>query len=321
MHHEDGMEAVRRNIPSQRWGCLRTGSTLLLLGLFGCDTVFGLGDRPQDAGFDMTLDMPDGAIDASDDAPLQVFECPIGGPLQFDRDPIAVIGGCTNYTTSSTTNTALMTCGGVVSEGPIGAGTSNAVLITLPAGETALDPRLAPSGDLLFARSVAIVSRIRAFRRGGNSWAIEPASTAGLPMELATNVNFASPPSASPDRRLMLHRGADGATVFTEYRDNAGTWTMVRDYQPNDLGVGTFEHPNMTPDGLHLVYIGATAVGGANKIWHATRASTATPFDAPVIIDVDSADLSYPHLAADCSRLYFNSFGTVVQVARKPSAP
>jgi hypothetical protein len=118
---------------------------------------------------------------------------------------------------------------------------------------------------------------------------------------------FSSPLTTTPEPRVVVHHG----NLFSEYiKSNANTWTLVRSYEANDLGVVSFLHPSITPDGLHLVFAGSK-MGGPNAVQYASRPSTSVKFDTPVEIAVGMDNVQYPHLAADCSALYFWAGGAI----------
>jgi hypothetical protein len=107
---------------------------------------------------------------------------------------------------------------------------------------------------------------------------------------------YAGTPTADtlgPRRALVRLR--DGLPTVQEFEDQAGVWVAIG--EPHDLpGVMA---PNLTPNGLTLVYAGGTDTPG---IFQATRTSLDQWFGAPAL--VLAGDHMHPQLLGRCSNLY-----------------
>ena len=107
---------------------------------------------------------------------------------------------------------------------------------------------------------------------------------------------FAGTPSADVfGPRRVIVRLRDAAPAVQEFEDQSGIWVAVGD--PHDLpGVAA---PNLTPNGLTMVYAGGDSTPG---IYQATRASTSDWFGDPQLV-LAGAHLA-PQLLGRCSNLY-----------------
>lgn len=286
----------------------------LLLGLVGCDTVYGLtGRRDPDASMTDADDPNDGG-DLADAGP----GCP-GTTPPFTPTAVFLFPNCTDFTTSKPTNRGLMTCSDVMNESSLSPSTMTLAVTNVQSGETLVDPRLSPAGDEMFVTSkngIDSSRSIRIYRRTGGQWHHD-ASPTTLPTEVViTNPLFASPPTEMlpGGRRVFIHRTQVGTAYFSEYLENSGAWTNLHDYTAADLGVATFAYPSLSPDGLQLVFSANPIGGGPVEVRYAKRLTVTAMFDSSVKIDVGADNTLYPHLASDCTRLYFTSLNTVQYV-------
>jgi hypothetical protein len=286
---------------------VRRAVVFALVSLTACDRVFGLTGRDErDASPNGdTINTGDGAVDDGStdgsDRPL----CPTTGAPMFDLTPSIVVNGCLDYTTSASANNAMMVCSAdAIFEAPLG--TDNIDMANVQNAQMIREPRLSPSNDEMFVIGVGNNLDIRIYSRVNTQW--QYASTpVGLPTVESNMTLFTSPPTTiTPKPLVMVHHGS----VFSEYVRDGAAWMLVRSYQPDDLGVDTYLHPSMTPDGLHLVFVGSI-LGGANLVRYATRPTSAVKFDTSVALDVGIENVLYPHLTADCSSLYFWGNGSI----------
>lgn len=151
---------------------------------------------------------------------------------------------------------------------------------------------LAPEGDALFYTVVAEPMLLKgALRNASTQYTLQ----AGVPRG-----TFAGTPSADvfgPRRVLVkLRPGLDDLAV-QEYEDVSGTWVAVGEPQT----IATERAPNLTPDGLTMVYPGVTE-GGEPAVFAAQRSARSSTFGAPVKI-LDGA-FTGAQLCGRCARLY-----------------
>ena len=283
---------------------------LWILALGGCNAIFGL---------DQTR-----AIDAAVSIDAAPAVCPaIGsGPPTFAPNP-TVFGGmhCVAYTTSAIRATAVTLCETGLVEGLIGSSVFEAVAITGQAGFTLTSPRLSPNGDELFAVARPATPggprELQRYRRLGTG-AFQFAETIPLSGPEALQLESVSPPSATADQHLIVHLFDTGGTsTFVELYEKSGSgWSELRRETRAQVGTESMGFPSLSPDGLRLVFSGSLPVGGAPNILYRERASVADAFGPPVIIGGVDANRLWPHLAPDCSRLYFSRIDALEYVSQ-----
>lgn len=288
---------------------------LLLLGLVGCDQVFGLdGRQDRDAAVGDVMTPADIAPDGDASA------CPASGPPAFTPVSAFLLTNCKNYTTSKIANRALVSCTSFY-ESALDTSDKMAAIVNIEPQEALYEPRLSPEGDEMFVTSQGPNgTQIRRYQRIGGQWHLGSA-LAGLPIDMAAppTTLFASTPTAkSGSRRIMLAHLLGDVQSFEEWKEDADTWSLVTSYTPANLGVATFAYPSLTPDGLHLVFSANPVAAMPAEIRYAWRATIDDRFDTSVKIDVGVNDVLYPHLASDCHRLYFTALDTVQYVDAVP---
>jgi hypothetical protein len=149
---------------------------------------------------------------------------------------------------------------------------------------------LAPEGHSLFyTASVEPMLLKGALRPGANEWILDAAVPRGT---------FAGTPSADvfgPRRVLVKERQTE--LGVQEYEDVEGRWMPVG--APHD--VAAFLAPNLTPNGLTMVFTG-TDDAGELAIRAAQRASTAEWFGPPTTLRAGAFYTA--QLLGECRRLY-----------------
>jgi len=150
---------------------------------------------------------------------------------------------------------------------------------------------LTPEGDALFYTIVIEPFTLRGALRGEPAtWVID----AGVPRG-----TYAGTPSADVfgPRRVMVKMRPPPDTEIIEYEDVGGRWQPVA----SGPSLDTLRAPNLTPDGLTMVYANRP-LDGEHGVFAAQRSSTTEPFGAPVkLLD---GDFSNAQLVGRCSRLY-----------------
>lgn len=149
---------------------------------------------------------------------------------------------------------------------------------------------LTPEGDALFFTAVVEPPELKGMLRGDEGvWVVAPAVPRGT---------YAGTPSADVfgPRRVMV-KLRDGTDEVQEYEDVSGRWMPVSGV----LSIATARAPNLTPDGLTMVYPGTTTVGEP-AVFAAQRASTAEPFGE--VTQILPGAFAGVQLVAQCQRLY-----------------
>ena len=157
---------------------------------------------------------------------------------------------------------------------------------------------LTPEGDALFYTIVVEPLELKGALRGG---AAEWHLGAGTPRG-----TYAGTPSADVfgPRRVMV-KMRSGDTEVQEFEDVGGVWTTVG----TPLAMSAQRAPNLTPNGLTMVYPGFSEAG-VPAVYVAQRASTSAEFGEPTAILEGS--FFNAQLVGACSRLYATD-GTILR--------
>lgn len=150
---------------------------------------------------------------------------------------------------------------------------------------------LTPEGDALFYTIVTEPKELKGALRGGAAdWRLD----AGVPRG-----TFAGTPSADVfgPRRVMVKMRESIDETVQEYEDVRGRWTTVGEPRV----IVTSRAPNLTPNGLTMVYPGFTETGDP-VVLAAQRPSTSEAFGEPTAIL--SGMFSSAQLVGECARLY-----------------
>ena len=148
---------------------------------------------------------------------------------------------------------------------------------------------LAPEGHAVFYTTSVEPPTLAGALRGDNAWQLDARVPIGT---------YAGTPSADvfgPRRVLVRMRPND--TDVQEYEDQDGRWVTVG--APFELA-SEFP-PNLTPNGLTMVYAGFNAAGEAGVFAH-SRNSVDEPFGDAVVLSMQP--LHRPQLCGQCQQLY-----------------
>ena len=182
--------------------------------------------------------------------------------------------------------------------------------------------RLAPEGDQIFVQirnkqtDATTVERFDA--AGDGMWtAIGPVT-----IKLADEFDRISAPSRREGGRrlLLLTRASVGFSKVVQelVEDDAGQWTTVgAPYAAFDLGVDAIFDPNLSADGLRLVFSGF-GFSGENAIYYTDRASVDERFHqaSPVFSLIGNGQALSPFVDNDCDRMYFYAVPGIHYVRR-----
>ncbi len=281
---------------------------IIVLALCACTQVFGLDEThgvvPSDAQY----------FDAPADAP---FACPPTGETpQFSRLLHQIPQSCRHYTASGPLGRATALCReplAQVAEGP-SEGPLSPVAGLADVGAQRFDlVRLVPEGDEMYVRhwdTGTVVGRIRRFRREADDTFT---AATDVTLQGATTDSFVQfgAPSRGPRRRMMLRNGT-GALQEVEISET-GVAQPIAVYTEAELGVDLLiSLPNLTPDGLHLVFSGQRE---EQHTYYSDRATLADRFSpGRRLANVPAANDTF--LTEDCSRVYFSALGSILWVLR-----
>jgi hypothetical protein len=99
-----------------------------------------------------------------------------------------------------------------------------------------------------------------------------------------------------------------------ELGDLEAVLTEVGTYTAGDLGLSTVRGPMLTPDGLHMVFIGSNK-DDVEGMYYADRAELTARFSVARLLDgVPVNDGAY--VPDDCSRIYLSGLGSVFYAPR-----
>jgi hypothetical protein len=280
----------------------------VIVALFGCNQVFGLHRTtelpPADAQkYDAMLDAP--------------FACPpIGTPPAFVRryhQPF--VQSCTMYIASLTASFATALCHpdpetSIISEGPINEAMTTSTFV--PPNITLANPKLGPDGDVLLAHLAAgSTNTIALYDRTGSTWTFRQDAYT-LPL---TDPD-AIPSTPMRNGSFLTYTTNNGGEIHEIVHTSPGTWADKKKHTLTELGVSTVvDHIGLSPDGLRIVFRGATLSPVMYGIFYADRQRPLDPFNGAILLDLPNA--TDPFMTEDCGRLYFDAIGTVFYVQRR----
>jgi hypothetical protein len=270
---------------------------LALASCCACNQVFGLGETvPVDAR----------QFDAPADAP---YRCPaIGTQPRFAALlHQAITKNCIHYTTSAPSNRAAAYCIDIdaIADGAI----DEVPQPTVFTPDDKLDmPRLTPEGDEMWVRRRGAGSAaIAVYQHAGDhawTWVRDLAIASG-----SRDDAFTVPTNRDHGRRRFLRYAFD-ELLLHEYDDDGLATTAIRSYDAPALGVTFISLPNITADGLRLVFIGSALGDTTSRTYYADRASLDVPFSPASVLT--TAPVAFdPFLTEDCARLYTNGLGSI----------
>ena len=239
---------------------------------------------------------------------------PIGTAPQFS--PIvheAIAQDCFNYRVSSARGLAVASCftqgvGGGYS-GPIDAPLAVIPALTPQPGVAFDFTSITPEGDELVSReshSPMPPELLTLAPAADGTWVVTGALQ--LPFD-PTTLQSIGAPSRAPDRRVAAV--TVDATLHELAIDPSGNVVEFAAYTNAALGIGTPQTPNVSPDGLRMVF---SAFGGAGfSPYCSDRASKGDLFGGAVPL-VGAPAVTDPFLTEDCARLYFGAIQTVFYI-------
>lgn len=265
-------------------------SLIAVLALAGCNQVLDLEQTRLRDG-------------ANPDAPRA---CTAAAPV-FRGKPVPVIVSgeySRTYSISLDRRIAVANRIGGIIEGPGDSAMMTGALLMPPPPSTIGSPRLSPEGDELFISYAEspVNAAIHRYAREQNLWVYK----AKLFTVMPTN----QPDISIPTRRELgprrLFVGVNTSELREYIEGPADQWTQLGSaYLTSDLGVGTILFPNISSDGLRLVFQGQQS--NTLTLLYASRASVNERFGKAVAANpfFGNPPIYDPYLLDDCSRLYF----------------
>jgi hypothetical protein len=272
-----------------------------LLALCACDQVFGLtATRPVDATF----------FDAPLDAAPTCNGTPQFSPLLHQ----AVFQACLYYTTSEARDLAAAACGqGSYDDydGAVDQVLSPATFMGGPRPGGPELPRLTPEGDELWGRfqvgpSSAVFSIFT--HSGEHQWSY----SRDLPItNPAMDDSVGTPTRKVAGVRHFIYWDHTNFQLV-EYLYDGTTASLLRSYTPGELASSFVQFPQLSPDGLRLIFTGSLQTDPSNTVvtLYTQRATIADVFPPAVVLNTAPVTFD-PFLTADCGRLYTSGLGSI----------
>jgi len=255
----------------------------IVVAAMGCNQIYGL----------------DPTILEQDKPPV----CPpLGTAPRFSTTvQIATTQNCVDYSPSTRTGTAMAVCYDAPPYvAPIMFGPQDNLAHAVGLADDARlgRPRLAPEGDEAFVmRELAPDDfAITLVRHDGARWT----AAGDLPIRIGSQDSFGTP-SVRGDRRVLVRTDA----LHELAEANTGTWAIARTTTLAELGVLSIHSPNLSEDGLRLVF--AASLGGQEVVMYTDRDSIDAAFRPAVQLANIPPQRRTPYLTADCGRLYYST--------------
>jgi hypothetical protein len=267
-------------------------------------TTSGVACPPADGGgtvADAAIDAPD--ADGGDG-------CPATPPMFTGM--LAPLHDGTSYT-PGTANAVYLTNNGLFAETPLdGDGTALRFIVPAQTHDSHRSPRLAPTGDEVFfgaQRSSSETQDLLHSRFDGQIWGPPTPVTLSF---LASAAIIPGTPSQTTPRRMIIQIDDVVDELVEASPDN---WVVT---PVPELASMTVIDPNLTPDGLHVVFVGQGPTGFAVMI--ADRVAVTEDFGTPrILLGVPAtAILNSPVLSKDCSVLYVSMNNVVHRIPPPP---
>jgi len=271
----------------------------VLLPCVACNSLLGL-DPTTERGIDAPLDAP---------VPPTCQPLPM-----FRSQPMQMTAGRSDYTSDPheltravSWNTATMK----IQDGTPGQDDFTDATFNDSAVLTNEAPRLAPSGDELFVRTIVPIQsavEFRVFARGQNEWA-SPTVLLFNNISVSLDVDdvVSTPSAGAVQRRLVLAHGTSPHYFYELSEAGAGMWKSEGlPYNPTMFSFDDIEEPYLSPDALSLIFVGTQQ--SSRDVYILIRDSL-RPFtvDDLHVLYQPTMSVHTPFVNSDCSRLYFSA--------------
>ena len=249
------------------------------------------------------------------DAPGEIIDpkkCP-------GRDTAPVFGGsmvdvapstCISYSLSAAGDLALVDCAGMINQGSMEGGFAPVLFVSDP-GDLAV-PKITPEGDEMFVRAGSRAPIIDIYKKVAvATWRFT--ATTGVSGD--ADMSFSAPSSRSSGRRIIIATATLSPPQFDEYVATGTTWMFERTHTADMLGVAQMRQPDLTPDGLHLVFSGSVD-SGETSIFYVSRSSVEEQFTTASPLALKVTNPQWPHMTSDCARLYIDGEMQLTYITR-----
>lgn len=125
-----------------------------------------------------------------------------------------------------------------------------------------------------------------------------------------------SAPTRSPMRHV-IQVGVTDTDLHELVEQANGSYAETQRYSSADLGVFPVT-PQLSSDGLRLVFVGTPSGQPTQHLWYAARTSIDSRFTAATLIDgVPVTENEHYYLNDDCSRIYFDGLQQIMYVRQQ----
>ena len=255
------------------------------------------------------------ATELADTRPTPI--CPAIGSLPTfygDLHQLAALKLCSFYTPSYDSNTASALCADQLMIGALDQPLSPVTLHPMPP-IIHRGPRLVPEGNRLFLPvydAGTMKYQIAEYVEADGVW-----TSVGAPYPYADVLVDFSAPSRAPENHLVyVSSDQTLGLVLVELVNRGAGWIETTRYPWSELGVTRLNYPNLSADGLRLVFISDYTDPVENQnisgaAFYTDRATTSDRFGMARPIAIAPHNIQTPYLAPDCGKLYFSALGTV----------
>ncbi len=284
---------------------------LAALAASGCNWFYDIQkSRPLDAAIPIDAQYFDAPPDAPPACP------PPGSAPAFQPGYFQLpVGNCISYVPAPDSGDAVTYCftgaKSGVSQGPIDQMVAEAQLTPPPppSGGTYYMPRVSADGTVLFVENTGTGNVDIFHRNTDGSWAFANQTL------VDASYRFISNATRGPVRRA-IQTDLDGVNMtyrFFELEEQpSGAWLPIDEHVVGDIGMGYIDTVSLSPDGLHMTFVGIIKDGTKTSVYWTQRPDIASDFGQVVeLTTVPQGGIQTPYVTEDCSRVYFSALSTV----------
>ena len=176
------------------------------------------------------------------------------------------------------------------------------------------NPRLFPDSTISSARMYAIIPLDPPVidlltRSTPATWGTPTLVKLGATTTIGSTETISSPTATTPRHLVVL---ANPQTLSEWASTDDVTYTASGSYTASDLGVTSISDPDLTADGLGLVFVVPASGSTVDTIYYAARANLGDRFSPAVVLYASPGPrLWTPYLDPGCRRLYWSEIGVL----------